>query len=69
MRYHRQSSLHGVTLPRSWLLAELDHLEVAGTKDTGLYGLFVEPMAELLDQIYIGVQAGTTSFSLCSDSG
>lgn len=69
MRYQSKGNLQGITLPRSWLLAQLEHVELAGTKDTRLYSAFVDPMAVLLERIYTGFEAGTPSFLLNHSGG
>lgn len=56
-RYQYASILHDVTLPRSWLLM-LAKIEERGVKAAGLFRMLIDPMSELLEQMYSGINAG-----------
>jgi hypothetical protein len=60
MRYQNKGTLHGATLPRSWFIAQLENIKLAEAKDTRLYPVFVDPMADLLERIYSGIAAGAS---------
>jgi hypothetical protein len=52
-RYQRTGSLHGVTLPRSWLKVILDTFQSTVTeKDTSRFGLLLQPLEDLLRTLY-----------------
>ena len=46
-------NLHGITLPRSWLMTPID-VDLCSRRDCGFLNLLIEPMANLLEQIYTG---------------
>ena len=50
-RYQRTGSLHGVTLPRSWLKVILDTFQ-STEKDTSRFWLLLQPLEELLRTLY-----------------
>lgn len=52
------STLHGVTLPRSWLVRLTRKLENPGSWDIELHRCYLEPLGELLGQLYTGNHAG-----------
>lgn len=53
-RYRRTGSLHGVTLPRSWLKIILDTFQSseASEKDTLRFWLLLQPLEGLLKTLY-----------------
>ena len=53
-RYRRIESLHGVTLPRSWLKMILDtfHSSEAPEKDSSRFWLLLQPLQEILRTLY-----------------
>jgi hypothetical protein len=61
-RLQQMSSLHNVTLPKSWLLLLVKHVEFHNTKDTRFYWIFVEPLLSLLGRIHTGSDAGLFFF-------
>jgi hypothetical protein len=59
------STLHNVTLPKSWPLLILKNINVQKGKDTKLYWIFVEHLLSLLDRMHTGLDAGPyTNFSV-----
>ena len=50
-RYQRTGSLHGVTLPRSWLKVILDTFQSV-EKDSSRFWLLLQPLGELLRMLY-----------------
>ena len=50
-RYQRTGSLHGVTLPRSWLKVILDTFHSV-EKDSSRFWLLLQPLGELLRMLY-----------------
>jgi hypothetical protein len=52
---------HNVTLPRSWIL-KLAKIKEGDHKAVGLYWMLVEPMSELLEQMYSGINGGSFLF-------
>ncbi|OBZ79120.1 TPR and ankyrin repeat-containing protein 1 [Grifola frondosa] len=57
VRFQRDSTLHDVTLPRSWLVREVRAINKAKLRDTGLSFVYVKSMTALLEQIYTGLSA------------
>ena len=52
-RYQRTGSLHGVTLPRSWLKLILDTFQYTDSeKNTSRFWLLLQPLEELLRTLY-----------------
>ncbi|KAL0068397.1 hypothetical protein AAF712_004475 [Marasmius tenuissimus] len=49
-------NLHGITLPRSWLMASID-VDLCSRRNCTFLNLLIRPMAGLLEQIYTGVDA------------
>ncbi|OCH88979.1 hypothetical protein OBBRIDRAFT_757238 [Obba rivulosa] len=56
-RLQNNSSLHDVTLPRSWLMALGEDLARLRHKESKLFYMLVDPMTTLLEQIYTGEYA------------
>lgn len=55
----REVNLHDITVPRSWLMKPID-LDEHRNKQFAMLRLLVDPMSELLEQLYTGVSAGLT---------
>jgi hypothetical protein len=51
MNIQSKGFLHGVVLPRSWLLVLLRNVEECNSRDTRLFRLLLDPLAELSTQI------------------
>lgn len=58
--FKRARSLHGVTLPRSWILEHVRKLHKLQTKDANpdFYWAMARPFQDLLENIYTGNGAG-----------
>jgi hypothetical protein len=57
--FKRRGSLHGVTLPRSWILENVQKLHRVQNKDANLSVVreFLTPFRDLLERIYSGTDA------------
>lgn len=57
-----KGSLHGVTLPRSWILENVQKLHRVQNKDAkiGVVREFLAPFRDLLERIYSGADADTS---------
>ncbi|KAH9949530.1 hypothetical protein B0H21DRAFT_881892 [Amylocystis lapponica] len=56
-RFEPTTILHGITLPRSWLMGLAGDFGNLKNRRSNLIFLYVRPMADLLEQIYTGVHA------------
>jgi hypothetical protein len=65
-RLQQTSTLHDVTLPRSWLLTLSQYVSTATVRDTGLHWILVDPLVTLIGRIHTGLNAGVCSNSLTS---
>ena len=59
--FKRKGSLHGVTLPRSWILENVQKLHRVQNKNAnvGLVWEFLKPFRDLLERIYSATDADT----------
>lgn len=59
--FKRKGSLHGVTLPRSWILENVQKLYRVQNKDTnlGIVWEILKPFRDLLERVYSGTDADT----------
>ena len=59
--FKRRGSLHGVTLPRSWILENVQKLHRVQNKDAkvGFVWDILRPLRDLLERIYSGTGADT----------
>ena len=59
--FKRRGSLHGVTLPRSWILENVQKLHRVQNKDAkvGFVWEILRPLRDLLERIYSGTGADT----------
>jgi hypothetical protein len=59
--FKRKGSLHGVTLPRSWILENVQKLHRVQDKDAklGIVWEILKPCRDLLERIYSGTDADT----------
>jgi hypothetical protein len=57
-RLQQMSTLHNVTLPKSWILLLMKHVKSHNAKDTEFYWIFVVPLLLLLRRIHTGSDAG-----------
>lgn len=56
----RNSTLHGVALPRSWFFNTVHHLARLGHQNLRLAWLYLQPLTSLLQRICSGSDAGTS---------
>lgn len=56
-KFQQTSTLHDVTLPRSWLTRLAGSWNKIGSKDVKPLN-YLNPMEDLLEQMYTGVRAG-----------
>lgn len=58
LQIQSKSPLHNITLPRSWILEHLSHLDRLKDKDIRLGSAIITFVAELLELVYSGKSAG-----------
>ncbi|KAG7099943.1 hypothetical protein E1B28_001736 [Marasmius oreades] len=54
--YYNGSNIHRMSLPRSWLMTPID-IERCGRRNFGFLNVLIEPVVDLLAQIYTGEDA------------
>lgn len=61
LAFKRKGSLHGVTLPRSWILENVQKLQRVQNKDAkvGVVWEILTPFRDLLERIYSSTDADT----------
>lgn len=57
-RLRNGQTLHAITLPKSWLARLIPDAEALRSQEIQLALLYKSHMAELLEQVYTGVNAG-----------
>ncbi|KIY43108.1 hypothetical protein FISHEDRAFT_54171, partial [Fistulina hepatica ATCC 64428] len=50
-----RKGFHNTTLPRSWILTQLDHFKASVAKDTGMLPTFLSALQQLLDTLSNGI--------------
>ena len=60
---------HRVVLPRSWLQILWPYFKESSIVDMPLFGVLVEPFADLLQQVYLQPTAGLFFISLAITRG
>jgi hypothetical protein len=61
--YNRKGSLHGVTLPRSWILENVQKLYRVQNKSASPHAAWemIKPLSDLLERVYSGTDNGESS--------
>jgi hypothetical protein len=57
-RLQLSSTLHNVTLPKSWLISLAKDIKSHRASDTKLYSTFIEPMLLLLSRMHANANTG-----------
>lgn len=64
LRLQSRSTLHDITLPKSWLMDLWRDIETSHTRDARCYLLLVDPLVSLIQRIFVGSNTGNLSVNV-----